>query len=536
MCSKPPWLMGVKPSWLIGSQEPRLASPVVGDTKRGQMAVDFCRAVGMTLYPWQEDLLFDMCRTGEDELWQYRETVVSLARQNGKGEVLVARELVGIYLFGEMSILHTAHFLDTAMDARDRLWEVIESNDELMNWWAEEHPGEVPQKIVANGKDGIKFPHGATIRYRTRTKKTGRGLSIQLLILDECFDLPTEVYAALNSVTKAQPNAQKIYISSPVNRFEHMHGAVFSAKRWAGIDGAKGTLFREWSPDPAVDPLSREAWIQSNPSMVTEPRPGVQLSEVEADAEAASKSRDLKEKFLVETLGIGNWYLRDDDDSDFTPIIGYEDWEKKRRQIPAEVVESCVGIDVAPNSENMSLVAALQLPGDDVFLSLAPHEEFERDVVVDTVVKMVGNNDPLAVIFDPKGTASTLQRPLEDEGLEPELMRWTEVTKATELFMQLFREGRIVHDGDERWTAALQVAQFRAGNENGRALTKVAGDVTPLVAAIFAVWGLQKYAVPTEKPNVKTNKRYVGKARRVTDTTTPKTVHRVAANAAAMAF
>lgn len=524
------------PEWLIGSQTPRLASVVEGDTDRGDMAVEFCRAVGMTLYPWQEELLRDMCRTDADGLWRYREAVVSLARQNGKGEVLVARELVGIYLFGETSILHTAHFLDTAMDARDRLWEVIESNEELMHWWSSDFPGQVPQKIVANGKDGIKFPNGATIRYRTRTKKTGRGLSIQLLILDECFDLPTEVYAALNSVTKAQPNAQKVYISSPVNRFEHAHGSVFSAKRWSGIDNAPGTLFREWSPDESVDPLTLEAWKQANPSLVTEPRPGVQLEEVRNDANAAAKSRELKEKFLVETLGIGNWVPRDDDDSDFTPIIDYDEWDKRQKATPRRVVESCLGIDVAPNAEDMALVAALQLPNDQVFLSLAPHETFDRDTVLVTVTAMVEDNDPLAVIFDPKGTASTLQRPLEDYGLEPELMRWSEVTAATELFLQLFREGRIVHDGDQRWLDALQVAQFRAGNANGRAITKSAGDVTPLIAAIFSVWGLQKYALPTEKPQVKTNKRHVGAPRRASNPAKSQSAHRVAATAATMAF
>ena len=254
---------------LIGSQEPRLASTAHGDTTRGDAAVEFCRWAGMTLFPWQEDMLRDMCRTDEDGLWSHRETVATVPRQNGKCEVLIARELAGIFLFGEKEILHTAHFLDTSIEARDRLWDVIENNDDLMHWWEGEHDG-LPWLIKTNGKEGIEFPNGAKIRFRTRTEKTGRGLSIELLVFDECFNLPNQIYSAISKTTRAREHSHTIFISSPVDRFQHMHGAVFSAKRWAGIDGAPGVLFREWSIDPDfMDPFSREAMVQSNPSLVT---------------------------------------------------------------------------------------------------------------------------------------------------------------------------------------------------------------------------------------------------------------------------
>ena len=117
---------------LLGVQTPRLSSIPDGDVARGDAAVAFARFCGLTLYPWQEDMLRDMCRTDDAGLWSAREVVAVIARQNGKGEVLVARELAGVYLFGEKSIFHSAHFMDTAIDAQKRLWEVIASVDELM--------------------------------------------------------------------------------------------------------------------------------------------------------------------------------------------------------------------------------------------------------------------------------------------------------------------------------------------------------------------------------------------------------------------
>ena len=188
-----------KPEWLIGCQTPTHQNVPSGDAEFADKACEFVRWAGLDLYPWQEDLLRDTLLQNDEGMWSSREVVVSLARQNGKGEVLVALELVAIYLCGAERIMHSAHFLDTAMDARDRLWDVIEANPALMEWWEDEHPGEFPKPVLGNGKDAIKFPNKAKIYYRTRTKKTGRGLSFDWLIFDECFDLPNEVYAAMNN-------------------------------------------------------------------------------------------------------------------------------------------------------------------------------------------------------------------------------------------------------------------------------------------------------------------------------------------------
>lgn len=503
----------MKPDWLLGEQSPRLAFVPDGDTERGDMAVDFCRSVGMTLYPWQEEFLRDMCRVDDSGNWAAREVVSSVARQNGKGEILVARELCGIYLFGEQRIMHSAHFLDTAIDAGNRLWDIISTNQELMHWWADESL-ELPKLIKSNGKDAIHFPNGAKIYYRTRTKKTGRGLSFDLLVFDECFDLPNEVYAAMNNTTKARPNAQKIFISSPVNRFEHVHGAVFSAKRWAALDKSDGMMLKEWSPEPGADPFDVGTWAQSNPSLVSGGHYGAQLVEVQTEAQAAKRSVDLREPFLIETLGMGNWFPRDDEQTDFEPILDLGAWAKAQELNPPAVGDCCMAGDVTPDGDVVALVAASKTERG-IHLSLAPVREFDRESIVETVVGSVEANDPVAVVLDPKGAASTLVSPLSKRGIEPELMKWSQVTQATELFLALFAEGKITHDGNPRWLEALNVARFREGNSNGRALTKKEGVVCELIAATFAVWGLENFGSDDVKPEVKKIRRYVGKAKPV---------------------
>lgn len=495
---------------LLGAQEPRLSSVPDGDVRRGDEAVAFARWCGMTLFPWQEDLLRDMCRTTGDGQWSAREVVTVVARQNGKGEVLVARELAGIYLFGEKGIFHSAHFMDTAIDAQKRLWDVIESNEDLLYWWEDDPvtPG-VPSMRTGNGKEKIVFPNGAEILFRTRTKKTGRGLSIDLLIFDECFDLPKETYSAMSKLIRARERAQAIYISSPVNREEHFHGSIFSAKRWAGVDGVDGVLFKEWSPAETDDPFEESTWARCNPSMV-DSGPGAQVEDIRADAVAAQRSSALLDAFLIETLGQGNWVPRDADlGNDFVPIIDPDVWAARELMMPSRVSESCLAVDVTPDGEGVSVVAALKFKRG-VFLSLAPISGFDRGDVVGSVSRTVRVNDPVAVVLDPAGQGSTLVDPLSGEGIEPEQLNGSKVSQAYELLLALFREKKIFHDGNPRWVEALAIAEERSKNGRYRSLERFTGDVTCLVAASEAVWGLQEFGIPDEPVEVKREKMNVG--------------------------
>lgn len=499
---------------LIGCQTPRLASPVEGDTARGDKAVEFARWCGMTLFPWQEDLLRDMCRTREDGLWSYRESVVIVPRQNGKGEVLVARELAGVFLFGEKSILHTAHFLDTAVDARDRLWDFIENNDDLMFWWEGEHDG-TPWIVKTNGKEGIKFPNGAEIKFRTRTEKTGRGLSIDLLVFDECFNLPDQISSAISKTTRAKENAHTVYISSPVDQEAHFHGRVFSARRWAGIDHAEGVLFREWSADPdEVDPFSDEAMIMSNPSLVTSGF-GASLLDLQADARAAKNSEVLFKSYVVESLGFGNWVPRDGTTVDeFVPIIDYEEWRKLQSPLPS-YSETCLSVDVTPDGAAASMVMGLQCDGF-TYLALSPGQDFDRDVIADSTLRNAEAHDPVAIPLDPSGPCSTLVDVLRKRGMEPEVVTGGKVSQSYELLLTMIREKKIRHDGDDRWVEALRVAGERSKNGRFRSLDRYSGDVTCLVAASLAVWGLVEFATPVAVADeVKIVKKNVAKARAI---------------------
>ncbi|PRQ10623.1 hypothetical protein C1Y63_10540 [Corynebacterium sp. 13CS0277] len=479
---------------LIGSQQPRLSHIPDGDTTWGDKAVKFCRdVVGMTLLPWQENLLRDMCRMGPDEKWAARESVVVVPRQNGKGEVILARTLAGVYLFGEKTIFHTAHLMDTAIDACHRTWEFIEASDDLLWAFTDGDASLQPRLRQGNGKECIEFPAlGAKIWYRTRTPKTARGLSVDLLIYDECFNLPRETFAAMDKTTRAKQRAQKMFISSPVNRFEHAHGAVFSAKRWAAMDGAPGTLFAEWSAAPDADPLDPATWAQANPSL----GPVAQLEDIRGDAHSASTSADLMGTFMVETLGVGDWYPRDGEaQEDFTPILPYKAWEDAHDPQPRwQGTDIVAAFDTDPDGKDAAVVVAYPT-AKGVHLALQPGTEFDRESIVAGVVKLVDEYDPLAVVVESRGPAATTIQMMQREGLEPAQVSARDVTRACELFLSLFHEGRITHDGNPRWADALARARFRSMS-SGRAIERYTKDACVFVAATFAAWGLEQFRIP----------------------------------------
>lgn len=483
---------------LIGCQQPRLSHVPEGDPSRGDIAVSFAKFCGMTLFPWQEDLLRDMCRTEPSGRWAARTCAVVVPRQNGKGEVLVARELAGIFLFGEKTILHTAHLMSTAMDAMRRLWEFISKTDELMAWW--QRPGEfyqgrplpgTPEVMTSNGKEAIVFPNGAKIHFQTRTKKTARGLSIDLLVLDECFNMPTEIHNAMTPTIMARENAQTIWISSPVNREEHQHGAMFSAKRWAGIDKAPGVLFKEWSPDPEDDPFDQNTWAKCNPSLVTS-GVGTQLTNVRDYALGAKSDSKALNAFRVEILGDGRWYPRDGDRvEEFIPVLS--DAELTAMAVQAVDINTLenvhVVIDASTDREKVA-VAVGGRRGGKTYGYCGYVGDLVVAPVVEVVTEVIETIDPEAVVVDEKNPAWSVAEALDREGFEVGKLAYKGVKAATRAFLQGQRDNTwFLVDPAGYVREAFEYAQLKEdANGQVRWTRTEDGVICPLTAVSYAMW------------------------------------------------
>lgn len=94
---------------LLGHQQPRHLSLPPRVTSAGSEATDLAARAGLFLDPWQSLILDASLGMRADGTWSAFETAVVVSRQNGKGSILEARELAGLFMLGEELILHSAH-------------------------------------------------------------------------------------------------------------------------------------------------------------------------------------------------------------------------------------------------------------------------------------------------------------------------------------------------------------------------------------------------------------------------------------------
>lgn len=226
-----------------------------------------------------------------------------VARQNGKGSLLEARELAGLYLLGERLIVHSAHQFDTSLEAFSRILVLIESTPDLDR--------EVMRVSRSHGEEGIELKSGQRLRFRTRTRGGGRGFTGDCLILDEAMYLGPQIMAALLPTLSARPNPQIIYTGSAGTKESIQLGRV----RARALGGKEPLLcYIEYSPTscgdfcdqkardyscPEHDPVnSAETYARANPAL------GIRISREFIDNELRSMGLD---QFKIERLSIGDW-------------------------------------------------------------------------------------------------------------------------------------------------------------------------------------------------------------------------------------
>lgn len=503
---------------LIGSQEPVLyaANPVTRavegsiDYSLGEQRVQFLKAAGMTLFPWQSGFVREFSATAtivdpDDASIQwvgpaYTNAVEVVSRQNGKGEELIGFELSVVYSsMSEKSILHTAHYGQTVLKAQNRTWEVIENSKLLMEWpaWVKKYGrrGARPTKVTSNGKEAIRFPNGSIVKFSTRSGTSGAGTSNDVLVLDECFDLPEGTADALTYTTRARQGAQTIWISSPFNKLnpQHLHGEMFSGQRWAAIDGAPGILFREWSLPEDVSPFERRAWEMTNPSLKTGPGPGKEFSEVEAAAEAAQSSESKLRSFLVEDMGRGNWHPRETDETELAPVIADEDMDEVMTGEHVALSHSTVSVDVTPDRAMCSIALAGQA-GDKIHGMVGFHSEFSVPTVVDALMDVLRKANPTAIVIDPQSPAVVLIEHLESLGFDVQRIGFKEAKESCVEFLQGIDDRLYSISESDMVREGIQSAELKETSDGGVKWARRSGVICQVVALSNAMWAVRRFA------------------------------------------
>lgn len=475
---------------ITGSQTPRISSIPEFANSRGDEAIDLAAAVGLVLDPWQEYVMRAALAekdTNRDK-WNTFEIGLLVPRQNGKGSILEARELAGLFLFDEKLILHSAHEFKTASEAFIRIRSLVDNSDMLRR----------RVKIIRTGAgtEAIELKNGNRLKFVARTSGSGRGFSGDCVILDEAFNLTEQSIGALMPTLSARPNPQLWYTSSAVDQQVHPHGIVLSRVRRRGLAGKDaGLTYMEWSADdkqydarPMETARDQDAWAQANPGL------GIRLSVEHTLREYRSMSR---RTFATERLGIGDWPL-DLEEGWF--VISRSQWEDARDVNSSADDPVAFAVDVNPERSHAAIGMAGFRPDGLAHVEVVEHKEGVA-WVVDRMVELKEKWKPCAVVIDPGSEAGTLIDQLERAKVRVMTTTAREAAQAHGLFVESVVDSKSLrHLNQMELTSALAGAtQRKLGDANAWA-RRGGVDISPLVAVTLALWGKNK--VKRGMPNI----------------------------------
>ena len=467
------------PPDLHGSQTPRFQSVPAYEATTGAEAIELAALAGLNLDPWQQLVLTEALGERADGKWAAFEVGVVVPRQNGKGGILEARELAGLFLLGERFIVHSAHQFDTSLEAFMRLLHLIEGTPELEK--------NVKKVSRSHGEEGIELTTGQRIRFRTRTSNGGRGFTGDCLILDEAMSLPVTAHGALLPTLSARPNPQVWYLGSSVDQMVQEHGVVLSRIRERGLKGDDPALaYFEWSTDlnpDAVDPILASdptSWAQANPAL------GIRISPEHVSHEYLSMDA---RTFAVERLGAGDWPSTL---AGGAKLIDPKVWKA------LEDVESGISgpvffaFDVTPDRSAASICAAGRNHDGKMHVEVIENRRGTR-WLADRLAELCERNRTRTVHCDGYGPAGSMISEIEQRHLTVNSMSAKEMAQACGQFFDLIVDsGDLRHLGtDELTTAIAQAATRPLGDAWAWSRKSTTADISPLVAATIAAWAVQ---------------------------------------------
>lgn len=472
-------------SVLRGSQKPRVDLTPPFFSTAGDDAVDLARVAGLDLDPWQEHVLRGSLGERRDGRWEAFEVGLVVPRQNGKGSILEARELAGLFLFRERLIIHTAHLFPTANEHRMRLERLIRGTPDLaerVKGYAGDPEGQMTGIKTGNNDMSITISHGdgsdSRVRFLARSGgNSGRGFTGDLVVLDEAYHLPDAVIAAMmpTMAARSMDGSPQIWYTSSAGMPE---SEVLNRVRARGLSPEAGDrlAYYEWSAEDGDDPDDSETWAKANPAL------GIRIDPDFIKAERRSMD---DEEFKRERLGI--WAKVGG--SSAIPRDRWDDCLDPESR-PSDTV--AFGFDVTPLRDAGVIAVASEREDDGrVHIELVDRRA-TTDWVMPRLAALRDRWNPVGMAFDAGSQSSGV---VEQDRLgrrHVSGLASREYMQACSEFFEAVMEGRISHTGQPELTAAVDACRRSKGTSDlwRWARADTTKDISPLVAATLAYYAL----------------------------------------------
>lgn len=271
----------------VGCTEPRIFTPplreLTPETSKGFACIEFAKDIlEIELLPWQKWLLIHALELNEDGSYRFRTVVLLVARQNGKSTLMLVLALWRMYADAAPLVIGTAQNLDIAEELWTEAYELAESIPEL--------EAMIEHVDKTNGKKALRLTTGERYKVAAASRRGGRGLSGDLVLLDELREHQTwDAWGAVTKTTLARRLAQVWAASNAgdaasivlryLRSIAHQELGFPDGKAGLSVidavspddelaaDSSLGIF--EWSAAPGRAVTDREGWAEANPALGT---------------------------------------------------------------------------------------------------------------------------------------------------------------------------------------------------------------------------------------------------------------------------
>jgi hypothetical protein len=397
-----------------------------------------------------------------DGKWAASEVGVTVSRQNGKGSILEARELGGLFLLGER-IVHTAQQFRTATDAFTRILALVEGSPDLK--------ARVKRTLNSPIEKSIELKNGAKLMFIARGPNAGRGLTkTDLLVFDEAYDLNDAEREALVPTMTSSQNPQVWYTSSA----GLPHSVVLAQIRKRGIEGSPTLAYMEWSVpqpgygDPLPDPDDMANVAMANPSLGTK---FLGTDYLAMEAGSLSLAGRCRERLGVfdEVVGVT------------PPIFPGTSWEDVADDTSAIKGQIDFGIEVAQDRSWACIAVAGRRPDGLLHVQVA-----ENHPGTDWVVGKLRELGAEEVALSPNSPAGSLVEDIEAADMKVVKYPTADYAAACGRFYDLVVQRGLRHLTQGELDKAVSGAVKRTSGDAYLFDRKGSTDISPLSAVVLA--------------------------------------------------
>lgn len=495
---------------LKGRQFPEFESKFEGDESEGDRCATYGGRIGLRCMPWEwltlrAILSLQPADEWGDRLYTHRDATIECTRQQGKTLLIVLLILFHVFVLKTQRIVYTAQRWSTALDVFNRVWAVIDRVPSLKRRLAE--------KPTTGGNRGrIKLTNGAVIEFGPRSQDFGRGYTeVDLLIIDEAYDVDAGQEANLTGAQSAARNPQTIYISTPPVADVHPRSQVLAGLHRLGFAKAPDLYYALYAAPMDMSRTSPKSWALAQPSY------GVATNEREIRSKLQkAKTAAQIAIFNADYLGWGDY--PPDEDEVGSPIPA-DTWEAMTTAAPTLIGPRTIAVHRSRDRKRWAIAAAQRTDDGRIHIEIGPLRAGSHTDVAEYLVTKVTDWNPISVVIDQKSAAQVLEPILIEAGIEPTMTNSVQIAKACSGFLDDAIGGRLSQSDQTIFNDAISSAAMRELPAGGFAWVDDPGGASvPLVAATLAHWALLTFgAVAPKRKTVGARSGLTTDARHSTD-------------------